>query len=80
MENEKKKYPYKDPLFSGIWIYDKLPENMRLAKPNELYPGKQVIYNSLVDPTEWIAEKVSSRHLQTFRQAAAAGRIYIQDR
>lgn len=80
MENEQKKYPYKHEQFSGIWIYDKLPPNMRKAKPNEIYPGKSVMFNSLVEPSEWIAQQVRPAHLKDFRQAAAAGRIYIQDK
>lgn len=76
----KNKFPYKHEQFSGIWIYDKLPPKMRLAKPNEIFPGKNVMYNSLVDPAQWIAQQVTQNHLQDFRRAAQAGRIYIQDR
>lgn len=72
-------YPYKDPDF-GFWIYDRLPEYMVAAKPEELWTGRYVMYRAQLPPLAglWIAEKLTSGSLAVARAIASFGVIYVR--
>lgn len=72
-------YPYRDPDF-GFWIYDRLPDYMVAAKPDELWPGRYIMYRSQLPPLAglWIAEKLTGTSVSIARAKALAGEIFIK--
>lgn len=78
MEN-KIKYPYRDQDF-GFWIYDRLPEYMVAAKPEELWTGRYVMYRAQLPPLAglWIAEKLTVASTPIARGKAMNGEIFIK--
>lgn len=78
-EKPKIEYPYRDPDF-GFWIYDRLPDYMVPARPDELRPGQYIMYQAQLPPLAglWIAEKLTATSCPIARLKARNGQIFIK--
>lgn len=73
-----KQYPYKNEEL-GFWVYDKLPENMKLATVRDIYPGRKVLYSAIIGSYTglYISERVRASTLNLCKECAEKGRLYV---
>lgn len=73
-----RKFPFKDDLL-GFWVYEVIPETMRLALPKELYIGKNILYKVTIGTYTglYISDIINRNNIETAKKLADLGRIYI---
>lgn len=61
----------------AVWVYDSVPEGVRLASPQDLRPGRPVLYQARIGPDagSWYQDWVRPTTIEPLRRMIQLGTL-----